>query len=99
MTTPENSCTPSAEKEQAQRSRLRNSGRLPVVSAWTKRALLRLTQQANRRPTRGRKPAGGRPVERRVRHLRLPCCEPASTLQQKQVGALATDCTRAICYT
>src|SRR5207248_3989444 len=27
----------------------------------------RLTQQANRRPTRGRKPAGGRPVERRVR--------------------------------
>jgi hypothetical protein len=27
-----------------------------------------LTQQANRRPTRGRKPAGGRPVERRVRH-------------------------------
>src|SRR5947207_14355869 len=27
----------------------------------------RLTQQANRRPTGGRKPAGGRPVERRVR--------------------------------
>src|ERR1022692_2591270 len=26
-----------------------------------------LTPQANRRPTRGRKPAGGRPVERRVR--------------------------------
>jgi len=33
-----------------------------------------LTQQANRRPTSGRKPAGGRPVERRVRPHAGSCC-------------------------
>ena len=46
-----------------------------------------LTQQANRRPTRGRKPAGGRPVERRVRAQRWHyerACDATSTLPRTQ---------------
>ena len=57
---------------------MRSGGCLPEVApvrhlrtAWC--YLGRLTQQANRRPTRGRKPAGGRPVERRVRRHRCSC--------------------------
>src|SRR5664279_222203 len=42
---------------------VRRSGMAPSISDLT----CGLTEQANRRLTRGRKPAGGRPVERRVR--------------------------------
>src|SRR5438552_10064334 len=56
------------ETKNEYRNKLRQSPEAPLTSTasielWGPR----LTQQANRRPTRGRKPAGGRPVEQRVR--------------------------------
>src|SRR5438105_207578 len=49
-----------------------------------------LTQQANRRPTRGRKPAGGRPVERRVRPQAAPRHGSAQALVRRARKSVAS---------
>src|SRR5438067_54767 len=50
-----------------------------------------LTQQANRRPTRGRKPAGGRPVERRVRRHYLRLSHPNITVNTRETIAIYSE--------